>query len=52
MSFTVRGFVIGVAWALVSAPLAAMRIVGVFRTFRYQSLSEPPTGRRYSLALV
>jgi hypothetical protein len=27
-----------------------MRIVGVFRTFWYQSLSDPPTGRRYSFS--
>jgi hypothetical protein len=50
MPFTVSGSVIGVACALASILLAPTRIVGVLRTFRYQSLSVPPTGRRYSVS--
>src|SRR5437588_8567059 len=41
---------VGVAVALSCAASAARRIVGVFRMFLYQSLSDPLTGTRYSFS--
>src|SRR6202034_987781 len=48
---TALAFVMGAAWNSVPTPRASIPIVGCLSTFLYHWLSDPFTGRRYSLSL-